>query len=175
MYKGPSGSRKIVRATSKDLNLIPIMNLFITIIPMLLVITVTVKMAMVEIQMSANNAAQGNEEQKEEEEEDKIETLKLAIFEDRFEIIYNDDNSKVKKIPVIDPSATIVTQRYNLFELDKELAEFKKKNKDQNEITILAAGNVNFDALMASVDVCKVNEFPSINYESAVEQFIQKQ
>ena len=175
MYKGPSGSRKVVQATSKDLNLIPIMNLFITIIPMLLVITVTVKMAMVEIQMSANSPAQGNEEQKEENEEDKLKTVKLAIFEDRFEIIFDDDNTKVEKIPVIDPSAVLAEQRYDLYALDKLLKKFKKENQDQNEITILAAGNVDFDALMRSVDVCKVNEFPSINYESAVDLFIQKQ
>ena len=56
MINGPSSRRRLSREET-DLNLIPIMNLFIVIVPMLITMWVSVQMAMLAIDISSGTAS----------------------------------------------------------------------------------------------------------------------
>ena len=158
MAHAPSKIRNLNRDNSKGLNLIPIMNLFIVIIPMLMTIMVSVHLAMVEIVLPKKGMATNamNEEQ------EKPKTLRLNILTDAFEILIVEDERTIN-IPVLDNSTN--PAEFNFLRLNDELMKLKEEFPDQPTMEILPDPDVKYDTLLRSIDVCKINDFPNIRYK----------
>ncbi|PID28646.1 MAG: hypothetical protein CSB55_03690 [Candidatus Cloacimonadota bacterium] len=160
----PSQKRRGNFSESKELNLIPIMNLFIVVLPMLLTIYVSVKMTMLEIALSAGGASASNEKITEKPPK----KITLGLFESGFEIKVGEDSKKKKapviKIPAKDMSQTTANLHYDFIKLDEELEKLKKEHKNQSTISVIPSDNLKFEALTTAIDVCKMNNFTDINY-----------
>lgn len=159
MAYGPSKNRSRSQNEPSEPNLIPIMNLFIVIIPMLMTIMVTVHLAMIEITLptaSAGNGGGGNDDSA-EQVEDLPKVITLALLPDRFEI-------KVEGIEDIITIPQTSAGTYDYFELDKTIARLKQNNENQGTIDLLPDPTVKFDTLLRSIDICKSNNFPNIKY-----------
>ncbi len=164
MAYGPSQNRTGSQQEHREPNLIPIMNLFIVIIPMLMTIMVSVHLAMIEITLPAQSAGGGNGEEAEEQVEDLPKMITLALFPDRFEIMVEGDKG-VTEIPQLSPG------RHDFVTLDKNIAELKLVHEKQGTIEVLPDPTVRFDTLLRSIDICKSNDFPNIKYLTALTKY----
>jgi len=156
MASGAS-KRRIQKSTGpQELNLIPIMNLFITIIPMLLIITVSVHLALLSLNLAASGGDDGGGGGGAGSGGDKIKEIKLVIYPDNFEI--REEGKDMIKIPLEEG-------RFNYFRLDTVLKEIKGRNPDVFEIKVTPYPDVIYDTLIRSIDVCKISGFPEVKYE----------
>jgi len=165
MAYGPSKNRSRSQNENREPNLIPIMNLFIVIIPMLMTIMVTVHLAMIEITLPTESAGgNGDDEAQELLEEDIPKVITLALLPDRFEIMVEG----MEDIITI-PQLSVGT--YDYFTLDENIARLKKSNENQGTIDLLPDPSVKFDTLLRSIDICKSNNFPNIKYLTSATKF----
>ncbi|MCK4653598.1 MAG: biopolymer transporter ExbD [Candidatus Cloacimonetes bacterium] len=163
MAYGPSKNRTRTQREAREPNLIPIMNLFIVVIPMLMTIMVSVHLAMIEITLPTQAAGGGGDET-EEQIEELPKVITLALFPDRFEIKV-EGKKKVIEIPYLSPG------RYDYVTLDKNIAKLKEEHTNQGTIEILPDPAVKFDTLLRSIDICKSNNFPNIKYLTAATKY----
>jgi biopolymer transport protein ExbD len=164
MAHGPSKSRTASQREAREPNLIPIMNLFIVIIPMLMTIMVSVRLAMIEITLptSGGGAGEGSGEGSVEEEVPRM--LTLALFPDRFEIMVEGE----KEVIAI-PKLTMGV--YNYVTLDEHIAKLREQNPKQYTMEILPDPTVKFDTLLRCIDICKSYSFPNIKYLTAATKY----
>ena len=155
MAYGPSKNRSRSQSEPREPNLIPIMNLFIVIIPLLMTIMVTVHLAMIEITLPTDSAGGGDEDT--EQLEDLPKVITLALLPDRFEILVEG----VEDIITIPQTSD---GKYDYFILDSNMARLKDSNENQGTIDLLPDPTVKFDTLLRSIDICKSNNFPNIKY-----------
>jgi len=155
MAYGPSKNRSRSQSEPREPNLIPIMNLFIVIIPLLMTIMVTVHLAMIEITLPTDSAGGGDEDT--EQLEDLPKVITLALLPDRFEILVEG----VEDIITIPQTSD---GKYDYFMLDSNMALLKDSNENQGTIDLLPDPTVKFDTLLRSIDICKSNNFPNIKY-----------
>ena len=155
MAYGPSKNRSRSQSEPREPNLIPIMNLFIVIIPLLMTIMVTVHLAMIEITLPTDSAGGGDEDT--EQLEDLPKVITLALLPDRFEILVEG----VEDIITIPQTSA---GKYDYFMLDSNMARLKDSNENQGTIDLLPDPTVKFDTLLRSIDICKSNNFPNIKY-----------
>ncbi len=167
MAYGPSKSRKISKKEPKEPNLIPIMNLFIVVIPMLMTMMVSVHLAMLEITLPVPEGGGGGQENTEQKEEPPKEIV-LGLFPNKFEINIEDDEDVIQ-IPVLDDST--VPALYNYTELNTKMAEVKKEHQNQETVKIIPDPKVKYDTLLRAVDICKSNGFPKITYSTILKKF----
>jgi len=172
VYKGPSSSRRLSQKEPRNPNLIPIMNLFIVIIPMLMTIMVSVHISMVGINLSSSRGGGG--EQPEDKEPPK--KITLALIPDRFEIQV-EGQKEIIEIPVIpvDSISADAGVKYDFITLDKKISELKKEIENQNTIVVLPYSGVKFDILLRAIDICKDNGFPNIKYLTVTKKFYRVQ
>ena len=161
----PSGQRSLKSKKTKEPNLIPIMNLFLVLIPALMTMMVSVHLAMIGINYSssAKSGETGDTENK-----DVPKSTQLRILDTRFEIHVDGEDPIVI---VADSTGAVVV--YDFFELDKKLKEVKTTHEDQNTIFVMTDRNVLFDTLMKSIDSCKINNFANVKYVSLRKSFIR--
>lgn len=165
MAYGPSKNRTASQHEAREPNLIPIMNLFIVVIPMLMTIMVSVHLAMVEITLpTAGGGGAGAEG--EEQVADIPRVLTLALFPDRFEIKV-EEIEEVVKIPLLEPG------KYDYATLDMRIAQLKEENPNQFTMEILPDPSVKYDTLLRAIDLCKLNDFPNIKYLTAATKYYQ--
>ncbi|MCD6322468.1 MAG: biopolymer transporter ExbD [Clostridiales bacterium] len=157
MAYGPSKNRSRSQNEPREPNLIPIMNLFIVVIPMLMTIMVTVHLAMIEITLPTEAAGGGGGDEATEELEELPKIITLALLPDRFEIMVEG----IEDIITI-PQLSVGT--YDYFTLDRNIARLKENNENQGTIDLLPDPTVKFDTLLRSIDICKSNNFPNIKY-----------
>ena len=86
MANAPSQNRKLTKKRPQDLNIMPIMNMFLVIIPMLLTLMVTVNLAMLAIDYSASSNASANGAGKGKDKKKEKGILTLKIMMDKFQI-----------------------------------------------------------------------------------------
>lgn len=158
MAYAPSKSRSINRLDSKGLNLIPIMNLFIVIIPMLMTIMVSVHLAMIEIVLPKK----GSTPSADQELSTEMKTLRLNIMRDAFELMIVEDEKTIN-IPALDISS--VPAAFDFVSLNQNLMELKEEYPKQNTMEILPDPDVKYDTLLRSIDICKLNNFSNIRYK----------
>lgn len=163
MAYAPSKSRRLSKKESKDLNLIPIMNLFIVIIPMLMTIMVSVHLAMIEITLPKASSQQVNQEL----EVEPPPRIILAIFEDRFELTVGEEDALIIEASVTSESGIT----FNYMKLDSEISKLKLKHETQSTVDIFPDPNVRFDTLLRSIDICKDNSFPNIKYLTSSKKY----
>ncbi|MDO9577780.1 MAG: biopolymer transporter ExbD [Candidatus Cloacimonadales bacterium] len=165
MAHGPSKGRTASQSEAREPNLIPIMNLFIVIIPMLMTIMVSVRLAMIEITLpTANPAAEEGSAGEVVAEDDVPRMLTLALFPDRFEVRVEGVND-VTEIPQLSSGT------YDYITLDKEVAKLREQNPKQFTMEILPDPTVKFDTLLRCIDICKSYQFPNIKYLTAATKY----
>ncbi len=151
----PSDSRKGGKWETKELNLIPIMNLFIVVIPMLLTIIVMTHMAMIEISLPTQaGAGEGQDEDQTE-----VKAKLLAITPEGFELFTPGGEEDGLNLPILNPNATDAIQKYDFYRLDQEIANLRKEHESLKNIGIMPDPRVTFEALLTTIDIAKSNGF----------------
>jgi hypothetical protein len=177
-YRPSAGRNQAASSAPKVPNLIPIMNLFLTIIPFLILMMVISQVALVAFNFS-NGAAGGegsaggglaNRELQEV-------TVIIMATEDStrttfpgFEVRVNpaSPNASPDSIGLFVVTANNGTQNafYDYRRLDQTLKSIKLEHPDLQDITVAAYDNVLYETLMKTIDICKSNQFPNVQYKS---------
>lgn len=157
--RGVSSKRTTKLREQQPLDLVPIMNLFVTVIPMLLIITVSLHLALLSLNIDASGAS-GNGEGEGGAAED-VMKIQVIIHEDHFEIREGTD------VTANIPAAQLEDGRYrfNFVALDEALSETRERHQDIFVISVMPFDPVFYDTLLRTIDICKHNQFIDVSYE----------
>lgn len=171
--KPSQGRGKQVDRSSKEVDLVPIMNLFVTIIPMLLSMVVLTTIAYISLDITQTNSSSGSgnsAENQTNKKEKRITNLQLTInTEDGKEFFHFNKNGtpdpEVTEIPaenfaklaeVLDSYRTIMLE--DMFD-DSTLTEGDGK---ELPIIIVPKDNIRFGTFVKAMDLCKNMRFTDI-------------
>lgn len=135
---------------SEDLNITPVMNIFLILIPFLLLTAVFVKISILEFSLPSSDAQSANMQQK---QNNPVVTI-LSITEEGFEL-----KSKGIKIPLIVKKDA----NFDFGLLVEKLTEVKKLHQQTEDIIIAPHVSIKYDTLIKVMDRCRENGFPNIS------------
>jgi len=180
-YK-PSMRRSGVTADI-ELDIKPVMNLMVVLIPLLLAGVEMVKLSIVEIDLppaSAGAGNKGNDQNPEKEKEKKL-GLKIAITSDGISLatasaVMSGEQGEGPTIPVqADGEQNLVMLKEKLVELKKAIVE--EKFKDQNTAIITAGKDIEYQVIINILDAIQSYKddnndiqplFPQVNFGQVV-------
>ena len=165
---GPSARRSKNKLGTAKPNLMPIMNLFLVIIPMLITMITATGLQMMAINIPTSGSGSGNGEGVESEE--KKASIYLAIFPDKFQIRVDDEI--YKEIPAINRAGGL---ELDYISLNKVIDQLKEENSNVEKIKLVPSNNIIFDNFIRTMDICKMGDrFPNIGYGFSQQTVIRK-
>lgn len=156
----PSARRKQKGSSvPQEPNLVPIMNLFLTIIPFLMLMIVISQISLIAMNFSSgtgggSGAGGGGDEKKLIEIHLMAKEHPSGLFPG-MEI--REPDGTIRKLPV-------VNGMFDYTSLNSLLVDLKAGHPDTNEIKLVVHPEVLYDTLIRSIDLCKANGFTSVHY-----------
>ncbi|MCB5270379.1 MAG: biopolymer transporter ExbD [Candidatus Cloacimonetes bacterium] len=165
VYRPSQARQQKSQTAPEEPNLVPIMNLFVTIIPFLMLMVVVSQVALVALNFtsaggpSAAGAGGGGGESAKQIEihlmlRDKPEAGLFQGME-----IRDIDGTKTQ-LPVLQEMI------YDFPRLNRILVDLKKNHPDTSEIAVIVHPEVVYDTLIRTIDLCKQNGFPTVHYKN---------
>jgi len=133
-----------------DVNITPVMNLFLVLIPFLLLTAVFVRIAVLELSLPSLSQAKNSQAAKPQKP---VIVILLAITENGFEM--KAPGVKIAPIPRRNG-------RFQFKLLRRDLKALKKKYPDTEDITIQPDEAVLYDTIVKVMDACRESGFPNI-------------
>ena len=165
-YRPSEGRNQKKQSPPEPPNVVPLMNLFLTLIPFLITMVVVTQVAMVALNFSAtgggagDNGAGGGNGSTEKEVRIIIMASSGNQMNPGFEVreqdgqnvnILNSDNKG----------------EFDFVALNRILAQLKNRNQNITSITITPYPDVLYGTLIQTIDLCKNNGFPNVVYSPA--------
>ena len=161
----PSAMRQQKSQTvPQEPNLVPIMNLFLTIIPMLLMMVVISQIALLALNFSQGESGVsygkggggGGA---------KTEKVEIHILGEQ----YAQENNTTLGMEIREPgfkpmTISAINGYYDYVTLNKTLQEIRSRKGTLSDITVLVHPDVLYGDLMKTIDICKVNGFTQVHY-----------
>jgi len=141
----------------EPLDMTPIMNLFITIIPMLLTMLVTVQLSYISLNLAATSQGGGGTGNGPGGE--KIKVVKVILYNNRIEV--QEEGAKSTSIPTFFSQGNV---KYDFVALDQTITDIKRRNPDLFNIKVVPYPDVTYNTLVRSIDICKIDGFPNVTY-----------
>ncbi|MBC8527510.1 MAG: biopolymer transporter ExbD [Candidatus Cloacimonetes bacterium] len=154
---------------SQPPNLIPMMNLFLVLIPMLITMIVTVKLAVMEINLPSKGISK--EKNEIEKENNVLENLIIVITEKKDILLLGYDKGITDENKFLmgkDKDAKIGIKiphkkdEYDLYTLENYIKEIKESYKEQSRINFACDESVQYEDLIKTMDLCRRNGLPEI-------------
>lgn len=139
------------RVKDVDVNIIPVMNIFLLLIPFLLLTAAFVRLAVVELSLPSLNKGRSNQMQAKPQN---LVLIILAIKESGFQLkaqgfkfdpLYNNNN------------------QYDYRKLIEQLKQIKQKHPYAEDIFISPASKVKYDIIIKVMDRCRETGFPNVS------------
>lgn len=138
--------RRRTRDTEVELNITAFLNLMVVLIPFLLLNAVFAQVAILQLNLPADDAAPSEQEQ----DEKKL-VLEVMIYQDRFEV--SDRNSG--PISIVENTED---GEHNHAELHEKLKEIKEAFPDTNNITLLCEDETPYELLIHTMDTVRLKQ-----------------
>ncbi len=138
------------RLGDDELNITPVMNIFLILVPFLLLTAVFVKISIVEFSLPSGDARGQNAQ---DPKTAPVVTI-LSINKDGFEL-----KSKGVAIPFIRNKQA----EFNFPLLVKKLEEVKKRHRSSEDIIIAPQEDIKYNTLIQVMDRCRESGFPNIS------------
>ncbi|MFQ5754330.1 MAG: ExbD/TolR family protein, partial [bacterium] len=133
----------------EDVNITPVMNIFLILIPFLLLTAVFVKIAVIEFSLpSTENRARSQQTQ-----QTKAVVTILAINEKGFDL-----KTQGLKLSFINKKQ----QNFDFQTLVQKLREVKRQHQESEDIIIAPQASIKYDTIIKVMDRCRENGFPNI-------------
>ena len=139
------------RGQADDVNITPVMNLFLVLVPFLLLTAVFVRIAVLELTLPSLSQ---RTQRPEREPQKPIVVILLAITQDGFQL-----KAPAMKFKPI----RLKNDTYQFDLLREKLKEIKARYPDTEEITIQPADNVLYEIIVKVMDACRETGFPNIS------------
>jgi hypothetical protein len=166
MAFSPSKGRNTKMSGMEPLDMTPIMNLFITIIPMLLTMLVTLQLSYIALNLAATS--QGNGGSGTGPGGEKIKIVKVVLYDNRIEI--QEEGVSSTNIPTYFANGQV---KYDYVALDAAIISVKERNPNLYNIKVVPYPTVAYDTLIRSIDICKLDGFPNVTYSIPETRFYQ--
>ena len=173
-FSSPSeGRSKKIDTGSKEVDLVPIMNLFVTIIPMLLSMVVLTTIAYISLDVrgaEGSSGGAGSSQNKKANNEKRITKLELTInYDQGREYFHFNKNGKpdpdVTEIPADDfTTLAKVLDNYRTIMLEDKYDDASLNNGDDKflPIIIIPKDEIRFGTFVKAMDLCKNMRFTDI-------------
>ncbi|RMD95421.1 MAG: biopolymer transporter ExbD [Calditrichaeota bacterium] len=139
------------RGTGDDVNITPVMNLFLVLVPFLLLTAVFVRIAVLELSLPSLNQTS---RQTKPQAQKPVVIILLAITPGGFEI----------KAPAMNlKPIRLKDDLYQFDVLRKTLKSIKARYPDTQEITIQPDDRVLYETIVKVMDACRETGFPNIS------------
>lgn len=163
-YRPSAGRNQRLAGGPKEPDLVPIMNLFITIIPFMLYMLVIAQIALVALNFAPTGGGGGGGQGPGggKPQEKKIEVYLMnqdaperGLFRG-FEV--REPGMETVKIP-------FTNGYYDFVRLDQVLKDIRSRNANQSEINVSPYPDVLYGPLIQTIDICKSNAFVNVMYK----------
>ncbi len=154
----------------KEPDLVPIMNLFLTIIPFLLFMLVMVQVSLIALNFTPSGGGGGGGGQGPGgggAEEKKIEIYIMdqnaperGLFPG-FEI--REPGQETLKINALSSENNII--QFDFVSLNEILKQIRERNPDQSQISVSPYPSILYGPLIKTIDLCKKNNFENVMYK----------
>ncbi len=167
MAFSPSKGRNTKMSGMDPLDMTPIMNLFIVLIPMLLTMLVTVQLSYISLNLTGNSGGGGGGTGAGSSGE-KIKVVKVVLYNNRF--VIEEEGSGSITIPT---SVVNGQKKYDFIALDEAITSLKNRNPNLFNIKVVPYPDVTYETLVRSIDVCKIDGFPNVTYSTPETRFYE--
>ncbi len=164
-YRPSQGRNQKSQSPPVQPDLVPIMNLFMALIPFLLMLVVISQVALVALNFSAaggggggGDGGGGGATPKE---------IKVIVMA-------SEGNQIFPGFEIREPDSGPVTIKnaenrgnFNFMSLNNALGNIKTRNQELGDITIVVYPDVLYGTLIQTIDLCKQNGFPNVIYKPA--------
>jgi len=161
VYRPSEARQQKGQTAPEEPNLVPIMNLFVTIIPFLMLMIVLSQVAMVALNFESSGVTGGGTEGGGGGDSEQLLEIRLYASEHEtglfpgFEI--RDIDKSVTKLPKLG-------EAYDFASLQQSLVQLKNKYPDQSSMAVVVYPDVMYDTLIRTIDLCKQNGFVTVKY-----------
>jgi biopolymer transport protein ExbD len=143
------------------LDVTPILNVFIVIIPMMITMMVMIQISYISLSLSAGGGGGAGAGEK-------LKVVKVVLYNDKIEI--QEEGSKGAIIPTyVDNGRT----KYDFIALDTAITAVKQRNPNLLNIKVVPYPDVAYETLIRSIDICKLDGFPKVTYSIPETRFYQ--
>jgi hypothetical protein len=165
-YRPSAGRNQRPTSAPKLIDLVPIINLFITIVPFLLLILVISQIALVSLNFTQStgggtSTTAGGGSPKTD----------LPLIEVIITAPEDNGNGVTAGFEIREPSTQPVmigleNNLYNYASLDSLLRQVKSRYQTLGDINVIPYPYVRYETLMKTIDLCKSNEFLNVHYKA---------
>ena len=134
-----------------DVNIIPVMNIFLLLIPFLLLTAAFVRIAIIDLSLPSLN--KGNKVTQQQEQKPLVFVI-LAIKEDAIQV-----KSPGFKFDPVERQK----DSYNFQKLVTQLKELKEKNATAEDIILTPEATIKYDIIIKVMDRCRETGFPNVS------------
>lgn len=162
-YRPSEGRNQKNQSPPVQPDLVPIMNLFMALIPFLLMMIVISQIALVALNFSASGGGGGGGEGGGGETAKELKVIIMA----------SEGNQIFPGFEIREPDSGAVTiknsanGKFNFMALNNALGNLKTRNQQIGDITIVVYPDVLYGTLIQTIDLCKQNGFPNVIYKPA--------
>lgn len=139
------------RTKEVDVNIIPVMNIFLLLIPFLLLTAAFVRLAIVEISLPTLNKSKTKQVQ---EKQKNLVLILLSVKEKGFQL---------KSPGFIFKPVNKVNNKYHYAEIVKQLKQIKNKHPHAEDVIISPEARVKYDIIIKVMDRCREVGFPNVS------------
>lgn len=147
-------------------DLVPLMNLFLTVIPFLLLMLVITQVALVAFNFSAAPpgkpaTADGTEGLKKDVPEV---TVIITASQDSLNTTF--PGFEIREPGVISYPVLLKNGQYDYIKLDAGLKAIRERFPDLQDISVVPYNDVKYDTLIKTIDICRSNNFANVHYRA---------
>ena len=143
--------RKEARRHDPELNVTPVMNVFLILVPFLLLTAVFVRVAVLELSLPSISKKGSQSKQVQPEQ---IVLNFLSITPDGFQL--KSKGMNFPKIPLRDG-------KYDFETLAKQLRQIKQKYATSEDVIVAPDSRIRYETIVHVMDTCRENGFPNIS------------
>ena len=139
------------RIKEVDINIIPVMNIFLLLIPFLLLTAAFLQLAIVELSLPTLNK---NRTQQVQQKPKNLVLILLSVKEKGFQL-----KSPGFKFQPVDK----INKKYNYAQIVEQLKQIKNKHPQAEDIIISPEAKVKYDIIIKVMDRCRETGFPNVS------------
>ncbi len=162
----PSAGRNQMSSTAPVVpNLIPVMNLFLTIVPFLMLMLVITQVALIAFNFNqptgegTGGAGPGAKKN--------VPQVTVIIMASRI-ASGTYPGFEIREPGTAPDSISVANGRYNFVKLDRTLKAVRQRYPNLQDINVAPYDDVLYDNLIKTIDICRVNGFQFVHYRPPV-------
>jgi biopolymer transport protein ExbD len=173
-YRPSAGRNQHPVSVPKVPDLVPLMNLFLTIIPFLLLMLVITQVAMVAFNFSATAPGQPSTLDGTAGGKKDVPEITVIIMASQDEMKTTFPGFEVREPGHAPDSLGLAQGEYDYVKLDATLKAIRERFPDLQDISVAAYDDVLYENLIKTIDICRSNNFANVHYKAPQVRYFAK-